>query len=81
PSCCFLICELLFPNCLLMWLLKSLCTHPRHRFFCQALTGGSSIDGICIWYLLYFNQKFIRYFTMPSLAIYFLISLPSLQWF
>lgn len=30
------------------------------------------MDGIRVWYLLHFNQKFIRYFSMLSLAFYFL---------
>lgn len=53
--------------------------HVMETDFAKLLQGGSSIDGIRIWYLLHFNQKFIRYFSMLSLAFYFLISLPSLQ--
>ena len=80
-GCCFLISELLFSKLSSYTVAEGHSVQVMETDFAKLLQGGSSLDGIRIWYLLHFNQKFIRYFSMLSLAFYFLISLPSLQWF
>lgn len=56
-GCCFLISELLFSKLSSYTVAEGHSVHVMETDFAKLLRGGSSIDGIRIWYLLHFQPK------------------------